>query len=390
MNRTKHVALLRQFFEMREQRTTALADKSWRIAAADFVNAEVFAQERDRLFRRRPLLAGLSGEAARPGDYFCVDVAGLPIVVLRGEDGGLRAMVNACRHRGAQIFSGHGTLKTRGASCPFHGWVYDWEGQLLGQPMARGGFSDCETDLLGLRRLPVAEAYGLVFVTPLDAGDADDALPIDIDALLGGAEDDLQEFNIERYRHVETRTRYFQTNWKLIVDTFLESYHVFALHRESIADYFISAPTLLDTFGDVVRQIGFRSSVVDCLEEPESEWDLLRYSPIQFIIPPHVVLVHQFDHFELWKILPGSGPGDCVVHTSAYCLGEPTEEARLYLSKNLDFLLSITDPEDFAASEQTYGALAGGSLQEMVFGRNEPGLIHYHQALHRILSESAR
>ena len=125
---------------------------------------------------------------------------GVPVLVVRQPDGTLRAMVNACRHRGAPLLepdtAGAGL---RALSCPYHAWTYDLDGALRARPMSEGAFDDVVIEC-DLHPLAVAERYGMIFVR---AGGTE---PIDVDAYLGGAQDDLGAFQLDRYVHIESRT----------------------------------------------------------------------------------------------------------------------------------------------------------------------------------------
>lgn len=370
--------LLNRFVKLRDAKTTALADKVRYQPTADYTRREEHDADLVAFFRGQYLLAGLSTEAERPGDYFCMDLAGLPIVVIRGEDGLLRALVNVCRHRGARVFpEDHGALVGRGVACPFHSWTYDMYGKLLGQPLAREGFRECDKNLFGLREVPVSERHGMVFVAPVttdEEGAAGGA-----ETVLGGTVDqDLADFGLGDYRLADRRTRTLELNWKLVMDTFLESYHIFSLHRESIGPYYFSAPNIYEEFEQSCLVAGVRSNVTEELEKPEAERSVLPFATLQYFIYPNTVLVHQFDHIETWQIFPGRGPGESVVHTTVYGKGEMTEKRKRYLTKNLDLVVNVTDNEDFPQAVRTQRAVEAGASDQFVFGRNEPGLIHYH------------
>lgn len=387
MYRERQIALLERYFDLHTRRTTTLAPKTWRLRREAFTSDEVHRAERARVFRDRPLFLALSGDIPTPGDYATYDVCGLPVALLRGEDGVVRSLVNACRHRAMPVLEGRGRVSGRSFSCPFHAWTYDLNGRLLGQPLAQEGFADCDRELLGLRALPVEEKHGLIFVVPTDS--RSDAEPVlNSSAFLGDLEPELIEFNIRAARFVEARTRTLPLNWKLVVDTFLENYHVFSLHKQSIAPRFLSTPSLIDVYGDVARFVGSRSDILGYLDKPQEEWDLLRYASIQYLLPPHGILVYQYDHWETWHVYPGSHAGECVVTTTIYAPGAEDDKPDQYYSKNLEYLIGITDPEDFGAAQKTHEGMAGGAVNEVVFGRNESLLIHFHQVIERMTNEA--
>ena len=89
-------------------------------------------REQEVLFRQTPLLMGFASEWAEPGAYRTEDFAGVPVLVVRGSDGRLRAFLNVCRHRGAKVADGCGTARL--FSCPYHAWTYELSGNIRGIP----------------------------------------------------------------------------------------------------------------------------------------------------------------------------------------------------------------------------------------------------------------
>jgi len=230
-----------------------------------------------------------------------------------------------------------------------------------------------------LHRVAAAERYGMIFVR---AGSSE---AIDVDDVLAGAEDDLGSFGLDRYTHVETRTNEWAMNWKLVVDTFTESYHIRWLHKNSIAATFKSDCVIYEPFGRNCLSVGLRNNVLDEVSKPKEEWSLLPYGTIQYLLVPNALVVHQVDHFEVWRIEP-LGVGRVRTHTAVFAPQPLTESSRRYFVKNLDLLLQVTGTEDFPMMERIYATLESGALPELVYGRNEPPLVHFHRTLNDLLA----
>lgn len=344
--------------------------------AAAYTDADRFIKEREILFRGRPQFVGLTGECAEPGAYITADLGGIPIAVVRQPDGSLRALVNACRHRGAPLLGGNGKGGMRRIVCPYHGWTYDNDGRLLNRPGSAGGFDDVAASC-DLHRRAVAEKYGMIFVHPTS-----EAL-FDVDTVLCGAEDELADYGLADYVHVETRVNSWKMNWKLFLDTFTEAYHIRWLHRTSIAPYFM-CDLIFDAYGPHPRTIGLRKDVVEQLKtKPREEWRLLPFSTTQYFLVPNGLLVYQLDHIEVWKVTPHDA-GSCTVSTSLFAPEPPTDDkTRAHWKRNLDILLDVTGREDFPLQERVQANLASGALPEVVYGRIEPALVHLHAAINR-------
>jgi nitrite reductase/ring-hydroxylating ferredoxin subunit len=349
--------------------------------ASAYTDPERFATEMRVLYRDGPTLLGLSCEVAEPGSYLATTVDRIPILVVRQQDGSLRAMVNACRHRGAPVVSERAGNLGRSIVCGYHGWTYAPDGVLRARPLSAGAFDDI-TIPCDLHRVAVAEKYGLIFIR----GGSEE--PLDVDDVLGGAQDDLGSFQLDTHTHVETRTNVWNMNWKLVLDTFTESYHIRWLHKNTIAPAFNSDCVIYEPFGRNCLSIGLRADVLDELTKPKEEWSLLPVATIQYFLVPNALLVHQLDHIELWRVEP-LGVGQVRTYTSIFAPTPPTDSSRRYWKKNLDLVLEVTGTEDFPTMERIYSTLESGALPQVVYGRNEPPLVHLHRTLDELIAAEA-
>lgn len=350
--------------------------------ASAYTDPDRFEQEITKLFKPGPLFFGLSADLPKPGSYRAMRIDNLPMVIVRQTDGSLRAFVNACRHRGAPLVDPDSTgSDLKAFHCPYHAWTYDLSGELKARPFAAGAFDDV-TQSCHLIQRPVAEQYGLIFVRP--EGDA----PIDVDQVLSGAEDDLGSFGIEDYVLIESRTHEWNFNWKLFFDTFSESYHIRTLHSKTLAPTFNSDCVIFDAFGRNLLSVGLRANVHEEFQKPESEWSLIPYGTIQYFLVPNGLVVHQLDHIETWIVEP-LAVNRTRTTTAVYAPTEPeTDKARQYFVKNLELLLHVTGVEDFALMANIQKSLASGALPEVIYGANEPPLIHFHEQVNQALGKN--
>ena len=384
MRHERQVELLRRLQGVDAPRPGPLGAASMHNPARMYTAPEVFAAEERALFGRMPLLAGLSGELAAPGSFLTTLAGRVPVVVVRQPDGTVKAFVNACRHRGATLLTAAAGDGLGKITCPYHAWTYGLDGCLRAFPGAEAGFDDVDKATHGLHELPVAEGYGMIFVRAHTGGGAFSA-----DEALHGAQAELADFGLERYAHIESRSHEWAMNWKLVMDTFTEPYHIPWLHKDSIAPYYLFDRWIFDAYGPHARFIGTRKSVFDELAKPDTDdWDLLPHATIQYLLVPNAILVHQIDHVELWRLVPVSVDRTIAV-TSVFAPEAPaTEKAQRYFVKNLDVLLGVTNAEDFPAQERVQRNLASGALPEVVYGKMEPALSHYHTAIHKLLADA--
>lgn len=381
MRHERQVELLRRVAHAGEHLRGLHAAASAVHPASAYTDPDRFERERRLLFREGPVFFALSAALPDPGDHLADTVGGVPLVVVRQADGSLRALVNVCRHRAAPVVPpGTEGAGARSFTCPYHGWVFGTDGALKGRPLSAGAFDDVALDC-DLHQVAVAEAHGLVFVRP--GGRA----PIDVDAFLEGAQHDLADFGLAGYHHVATRTHTWRMNWKLFLDTFTESYHIRTLHRESLLPRFNADCVVFDAFGRHCLSVGLRADVLDETAKPEEAWSLLPYGTIQYFLVPSGLVVHQLDHVEVWRVEPVD-VRTSRLRTSIYAPEAPTSDKALgYWTKNLDLLLKVTGTEDFPMMEQIQANLDSGAVSELVYGRNEPPLVHYHREVDRLLAE---
>lgn len=196
------------------------------IPTGRYVDPAFHDLERAHLFARSWLFVGHESEWPEPGCYSQYTRSGAPIVVVRGEDGVLRAFYNACRHRGAPVTrDACGTA--RRLTCQYHSWSYGTDGELKAVPDARS-FAGLDTGELGLVPVRCESWEGWVFVNEdLDAPPLTDHL--------GPICDQMVEIDGPSMRLVGTRVHHLACNWKLMVDAFLEVYHVRTVHPDNAA-----------------------------------------------------------------------------------------------------------------------------------------------------------
>jgi len=373
--------LAQRLFRYLDTGTTAMAEAMFPNPVAAYTSDERLAVEKRVLFRDYALLVAFSSQLARPGDYLTDDDSGTPLLVIRSASGTLNAFANVCRHRGARVVEGSGAGK-RALSCPYHGWTYDLDGTLVDVP-GEAGFAGLRREQHALRPLAVVEKYGLVWVRPDPAAAAS---PLDIDTQLGGLAPELGSFGFERYQHFDTRTLRPRINWKMAVDTFLEAYHLPALHARSVAPIFIGNLCASDGFGPNNRMIAVRRSFADVHDRHEAERDFLRHTIELYTLFPNTVFIHQVDHVEVWRMFPGDTPDAAIVHLSLYVPEAPaTEKARQHWAANMQLAMDAVDVEDFRLGEGIQRGFRSGAQDHVTYGRNEPALIHFHRSLGRAL-----
>jgi len=369
--------IVRTLLDHLEKRTSWRVDSTTHVSAGDYADPGHLALEKDRLFRRLPQVVALSSELGEPGSYLTRDSLGLAVVVTRTREGSVAALVNACRHRGAQVAAGSGC--SRRLTCPYHSWSYEHDGTLAGVPDS-GSFPEVVIPSPGLVQLPVAEVAGLVWMIPNPSAVAHEP-DLGVAAGLGPIAEDLDDFGLERMRHWRSHRFELELNWKLVIDTFLEPYHFSSLHATTVGPYFIPNLCVAERFGSHVREILPRRSLVELADVPPDEWDVVPHSAMVYVLFPNTVFVMQLDHVETWRVYPdGDDPGRCVCDLDFY-VPDGSEAPERHWERNWKLTIDTVIDEDFAAMASAQRGLSTGVLEHIVAGTNEPALGMFHRSL---------
>lgn len=200
-------------------------DEASTIPGSWYTDPRIAELEKRNVFSHTWQPVGRIDEVAEPGQYLTAEVAGEPILVVRGQDGVLRAFYNVCRHHAAAVMT-EPCGRAERLRCPYHGWTYALDGQLKSMPQ----FDDVkhfDRSKNGLAPVNVSTWEKFVFVH-LDA----DPQPPPIASALGKMVEQFEPLGIGALQFVARREFTIQCNWKVFVDNYLDGgYHVPYLHR---------------------------------------------------------------------------------------------------------------------------------------------------------------
>jgi Rieske 2Fe-2S family protein len=187
-----------------------------------YLDPALLEAEQRLIFERTWQLAGHVGSLPQTGSYITARAGSQPVLVVRDEEGALRAYRNVCRHRGSRLLSGSGQCKAA-IRCRYHGWTYKLDGQMIGAPEALAFGKRLDKPSLGLLPARVEELCGLVFVN-LDL----EASPLS--ELVGDLPARLERYRIPSLQSFAPYEGDQPANWKVVADNYLEGYHVPIAH----------------------------------------------------------------------------------------------------------------------------------------------------------------
>lgn len=363
-------ALIRRLLRHVADGTTDLADQTWSEPVANYRSPERLAAEVEHVLRRQPSVLCPSAALPETGSYVARQVAGRPLVAVRGRDGRVRAFHNACRHRGTAVASGSGCAKQ--LACPYHGWVYGLDGKLRHVP-DQHGFPGLDKDARGLVPVPTEERGGLVLVTqdepaagvaPPTAGWLPPVVPDDM-ALVSAADTEIE------------------VNWKVFLEGFLEGYHLRATHRDTFLPFGYDNITAVETFGRHSR-VSFPFRRIEALRDrPVSEWRLDGMGTFVYQVFPNTVVAQLSRHTTVVVLEPVA-----VDRTRLFTwqLARPAsgDGSRRSVSRDTDFVQQGA-VEDLTMAYAVQRGLASDANEVLTFGLFEGALTHLHRQLHDLV-----
>lgn len=189
-----------------------------------YTSPEFLELEQSEVFARSWLCAGRADALKNPGDYLTMEISGEPLIVLRDQSGGLRALSNVCRHRMSKLLEGRGSA--RAIVCPYHAWTYSLDGTLRGAPAMEMNESFSKPDIC-LPQIRCVDWQGWIMVTLDPELPEPAALFADVDGLVG-------YLNMSDYVETFREEHRWNTNWKILAENFMESYHLPMCHSGTI------------------------------------------------------------------------------------------------------------------------------------------------------------
>ena len=205
---------------------------------AAYTDEQVYAAECEKVLARAWVPLARADQVPKPGDYICADLAGEPVMVVRGEDGTVRVLSRVCRHRAALVAEGQGCRKL--FTCPYHAWSYDTKGALVRAPLMDGA-EDFDPAANGLREIRSDIWEGFVMAT-LDP--QADAFALQV----SGLADYFAAFGLSDFFVARTIDYAHDWNWKVLAENFMEAYHHIAAHSATLEPGFHARDSaVLDT-----------------------------------------------------------------------------------------------------------------------------------------------
>lgn len=381
MQQADQVALIQRALALIDSRGSERGEPS-SSPIARYLDPVRFERELNLIFRQYPLALCPSATLGKPGDSLAIDVAGLPLLLVRSEGGELHGFVNACRHRGTRL-QATGTSNQRALVCPYHSWTYGLDGALRGRPHG-GDFPQAPAKDCALARVPVAEALGFVWAIPRVLKDGDSA-QIDITAYLGRFGADLRHWGYDDWVPFHQRAFDNAANWKLPFEGNLETYHFQYAHRNTIAGLFYDNLLLADHDGQHQRLFLPKRSIEGLRGQPQKQWQVGPHANIIYFFFPATFILHEGDHANVFTVLPNSVGLSRVLGTTLIPEMPKTEKSINYWTQNVASFWGALD-EDFALGVSAQSTMASGANSALQFGATEWCSAKFHADVEAVIN----
>ena len=379
MRREKQVAVIERLLAVagRDTSPPPPGAETTSVDVARYTSPDRLADERRVLFRTLPIVIGRAADLAESGSYLTHDATGVPILVTRAADGEVRAMLNVCRHRGTRLVDGP-SGRAKAFVCRYHAWTYDLGG-CLGHVPLESSFPTLDRGASALVALPCAVRHGFIWVVP------DPASRLDVASWLGDFDDDLECFGLSDNVVFGRRSGVRAANWKLVMDAFLEGYHVKSLHQRTLARFFLD-DVVTDRSGPHIRSVGARKNLPELRETAPATWDLrATTTPFYAIFPNNVLVFHPetVSHVALYP----KGLGEVeYVHTMLTPRAPANDAERAGWQKTWELIdEKVFAQEDLSIAESIQSVLHSGANTSFQLGTLEHPIRWFHDTTDRII-----
>lgn len=381
--RTRRALTLRHIEHVRAGTTDVHPDGARLVPASEYLDPGVAAAER-ALMRTVPLVAALSSELPGPRTYRTELLQDVPVMLIRQDDGSVKAFLNSCSHRGAKLLEGAGQIQKR-ISCSYHAWTYGPAGELrsVTQPAKFGAIDFCDN---GLVELPCAERHGLIFVV------LDPTIEMDIDVFLGDFAVQLQMCDLDVFAVEELQNLPHGVNWKVALCGYLESYHVKTVHARTLAPSFIGNVSTHDAFGPEGRHLRTTWSmnvVTEMAAAPDVETVLdgleaAPYNTVLYLWPNTIITAPDFVGIRfITRVFPGREPNEQLTDNRIMLPADMSADERAAIGPFYEGARVALAEEDYAQVPGINAAVQSGFRDSLLIGENEPSVTEMHRSLAR-------
>lgn len=344
---------------------------------AIFTGAERFEAEQAGIFRRYAVPVTLTALLPEPGSVVAIEAYGKPLLVTRTRSDEFKVFINACQHKGSKLVEDCAVHKQGRMVCPYHAWTYGIDGKLIGIARADmfGGVNKAER---GLKELP-SRIWGGVVYAQLNGEDGD------FSQLSDQIADDFTALGIANAHIYGRKTYELNANWKVVLEPFLEGYHVQRLHAASIGALFPDAPNIVDMFGANIRQVSGRIGYEPAMLDHDPDANVHKLVTHAYTAFPNVVVVTSQYYTSVMILMPREAGRTTVNYYMLTPEPAATPKAEEVFQRSYDLIIAVFGGEDFRAAEITQAGLTAGVPENTIYCGLETNIVRYYEALEALM-----
>jgi len=360
-------------------------ERETQIPVERYFSAAQWQAERETLFRQYPLIVAHSSEI-QAGQALAHDDYGLPLVLTRDAQGVLRCFLNVCRHRGMRLLESGAACARASLVCPYHGWTYQLDGRLRHMPHA-SAFDACTAGARDLVALPCEERHGLVWVRPQPIGELDVAQgELNVAQSLGELDAELAWFGLDSHVLYRSVSADYPANWKLIVDAFLEPYHIRVLHRDTIYPFFTDGITAGEKIGPHIHSLVARRGAQEPHELPQTPEALCRLATTSQVLFPNTITIFHPDYLSVISLYPTGPESLRWMHRMLIPRDKSTPDWAPHWEKTFRLIeQGVFQKEDIAAAVAIQKGLRSGANRYITVGRVEQAMAWFHDEVQTVV-----
>ena len=331
--------------------------------------------EREHVLNKHWLLGGRSEDFPNPGDWITFEGHGETIIITRQPDGSVAALHNVCQHRGPAIVGELKGCKARRFTCPYHGWVYDTTGKLVGVP-EREDFSEEHLRDVRAPKVAAAEWGGWVWINLL----GDDAPPL-AEGLGADIMADLGAFNMDEMVVYEVVEWDVPVSYKAIVDGFNEIYHVTELHHSPPEFTKACRKAAFHVVGDNYMCFVPRPQHLDKWDE---NCDHHKWAICHYVVFPSTVFNCNPEHIQVFNPIPlGVDRTRFLCWQLIYPGDQNDPDYADYFNRMSDHwaTLKVVVGEDISIYEQLKRTKQSSGYKEHILSDHECKIHRYHETI---------
>ena len=386
MKRSEEEQLIAQCLTLIDQQQTTLGECSGELNPWRYLDQDRFDQEMQCLYQRLPMPCVHVSELPKVGSSKTLKTAMGELIVIRSKEQTVRVFKNICLHRGARLLPVGSDCQNK-LTCPYHGWVYELNGQLKGVPSQASCFPDLNLQDKQLHQVYAVERFGLIWICPsaTDQSDAEQQLS----RHLSHVDDMFHWMSLETLHVFKSKVKRWRCNWKILAEGGLETYHFAKAHQKTIAPFFTNNTSLHHSLGLHQRVIIPSKAYLSVKKQNPFKQKLRAFTHTLLALMPQSSFLIQEHHVDWIQARPISVDETelTIVSLIPEDPSQLSDERRRHWQTNFSITLTTLD-EDFEIGEGIQASMRAHPSMAINPGLSETALLNFNHTVDDLCEHS--